>query len=106
MSVDHSRKTHVIHVSPFSLDESQIFFALYGMAHAANLWRCFLQHLYFSDHAILFAAYCTALTMFWYPVHRHRLPEIPHRISCSLGCGFFSRSAQADMIIPGVQNPH
>jgi hypothetical protein len=49
MSVDHSRETHVIHVSPFSLDESQIFFALYGMAHAANLWGCFLQHLYFSD---------------------------------------------------------
>ena len=45
MSVHHSRETHVIHVSPFSLDESQIFFALYRMAHAANLWGCFLQHL-------------------------------------------------------------
>jgi hypothetical protein len=62
--------------------------------------------IFFSDHGILSAAYCTALTMFWYPVHRHRLPDIPHRISCSLGRGFLSRSAQADMIIPGVQNPH
>src|SRR5262249_61705868 len=63
-------------------------------------------NILFSNHAILLAAYCTALTMFWYPVQRQRLPEIPQRISSSLGCGFFSSNAQADMIIPGVQNPH
>ena len=39
------------------------------------------------------AACCTALTMFTYPVQRHRLPEMAQRISSSLGLGFFSRNA-------------
>src|SRR5690606_13808136 len=52
------------------------------------------------------AAARTALTMFWYPVHRHRLPSRPERTSSSSGSGFsFSRSS-ACMSIPGVQKPH
>src|SRR5439155_2529108 len=56
--------------------------------------------------AMLPAACCTALTMLAYPVHRHMLPSRPRRISASLGFGFLSRIWQAEMIIPGVQNPH
>ena len=41
-----------------------------------------------------------------YPVHRHRLPASASRISCSVGSGFSSSSAFADMITPGPQNPH
>ena len=49
------------------------------------------------------AACCTDLTMFWYPVQRHRFPSRPSRISASLGSGFsFSRSTAA-MTMPGVQ---
>src|SRR5579864_5023835 len=44
--------------------------------------------------------------MFWYPVHRHRLPDSAHRTSSSVGSGLASRSALAASIMPGVQNPH
>ena len=37
-----------------------------------------------------FAALSTALTMFWYPVQRQRLPSRPRRTSRSLGSGFCS----------------
>ena len=51
-------------------------------------------------------AYCTAFTIFWYPVQRQRLPEIPQRISSSLGLGFFCNKAYDDINMPGVQKPH
>src|SRR5690606_22086244 len=55
---------------------------------------------------VLLAASCTALTMFWYPVQRHRLPSSPSRTVCSSGFGC-SRTTSIDcMIMPGVQKPH
>src|ERR1700691_313770 len=56
-----------------------------------------------SSPAILAAAYWMARTMFWYPVQRQRLPEMPMRISLSEGFGFSSNSRWARMIMPGVQ---
>ncbi len=52
---------------------------------------------------IFSAARRTALRIFGYPLHRHRLTFIPAAISSSVGCGFFSSSATAVIIIPGVQ---
>src|SRR6478672_12895789 len=49
------------------------------------------------------AARWTALTMFWYPVHRQRLPSSPSRISSSLGWGLVRSRSAAAMIMPGVQ---
>ena len=39
------------------------------------------------------AAYWMDFTMFTYPVHRQRLPEIAQRISPSVGLGVFLRNA-------------
>src|SRR5271154_261067 len=55
---------------------------------------------------IFFAADIIDFTMFWYPVHRQRFPEIASRTSSSVGLGFFDRSSIATINIPGVQNPH
>src|SRR5579859_3477513 len=44
--------------------------------------------------------------MFWYPVHRHRLPSRPCLISSSVGSGLRCKICAAAMIIPGVQYPH
>ena len=49
------------------------------------------------------AARWTARTMFWYPVHRQRLPSSPSRISSSLGWGLVRSRSAAAMIMPGVQ---
>src|SRR2546428_243727 len=47
-----------------------------------------------------------ALTMFTYPVHRQRLPEMPWRIWSSVGAGCFLRNAELVISMPGVQYPH
>jgi hypothetical protein len=49
------------------------------------------------------AAVDIALTMRSYPVHLQRLPDIPSRISGSLGNGFSRRRASAAMTMPGMQ---
>src|SRR5262244_2411525 len=53
--------------------------------------------------ALASAARRTARTMFSYPVHRHRLPSSPSRISWLLGWGLLRSRSAAAMIIPGVQ---
>src|SRR6478735_7933379 len=68
----------------------------------ACLFRCH----YLPPCAIFLEAYCTAFTIFWYPVQRQRLPEMPQRISSSLGLGFFCNNAYDDINMPGVQKPH
>ena len=52
------------------------------------------------------AVWATAAKIFAYPVHRQRLPDRPIRISSSDGLGLRSSKARADMMMPGVQNPH
>ena len=52
------------------------------------------------------AASCTALTMFWYPVQRHRLPSRPCRTVSSSGSGSSASRSSVCMIMPGVQKPH
>ena len=52
------------------------------------------------------AARRTAARILVYPVQRQRLPDKPIRISSSVGFGLPSSKACADMIMPGVQNPH
>jgi hypothetical protein len=42
-------------------------------------------------------------SLFMYPVHRQRLPEMAWRMSSSVGCGFRSSKADEVIIIPGVQ---
>ena len=44
-----------------------------------------------------------AVTMFRYPVQRHRLPEIAFLICSSVGLLTFLSRPYADMSIPGVQ---
>src|SRR6202011_1163413 len=52
------------------------------------------------------AASSTARMILSYPVQRHRLPASQWRTSASVGFGFFSRSARAATMNPGVQMPH
>src|SRR5882672_7427995 len=74
----------------------------------ASVFGVFISPMAFSWRAqrIFSAAYCTALTMFTYPVQRHRLPAIASRICCSLGFLFEARNALVVMSMPGVQKPH
>ena len=57
-------------------------------------------------HAGSRAAAWTARTMPWYPVQRHRLPEIPMRTSHSVGLGLSRRNSSSVVSMPGVQKPH
>ena len=52
------------------------------------------------------AAFSIASMIFWYPVQRHKLPEIPPVISGRVGCGLRDRRSMADITIPGVHMPH
>jgi len=61
---------------------------------------------YFAVFRIASAAANIASTIFTYPVHRHRLPEIASLTSSSAGSEFSSNKALAERIIPSVQNPH
>jgi len=63
---------------------------------------CFLPSAYFNFSA----ASSMASMIFLYPVHRHRLPDMPSLISCFAGRAFLSRRALAETIIPAVQKPH
>ena len=45
----------------------------------------FLLRALFSQELIFSAAYCTARTILWYPVHLHTLPDNPSLISSSDG---------------------
>ena len=102
--VQHAGQHHVVGITGASGDEPLIFLtgprgADLGDGHATPP-TCT------EASAFAFAAVLTALTMFWYPVQRQRLPSRPSRIACSSGSGC-SRSRSIDaMIIPGVQNPH
>src|SRR5271156_6540047 len=49
VSIDHIGQVNVIHIVASALDESQIFFALDGMAHATDFRRCWEDHLYLLD---------------------------------------------------------
>src|SRR5262249_25196799 len=66
------------------------------------------QHDTYDTHgtASARAAAWIASTTVTYPVQRQRLPEMPWRISISVGCGLLSSNALAAKIIPGVQKPH
>ena len=44
--------------------------------------------------------------MFWYPVHRHRLPAIISTASSRVGAGLAARHAVTVVRKPGVQKPH
>ena len=44
--------------------------------------------------------------IFVYPVHRQKLPAKASLIAASLGSGNLSRRTLAEIIMPGVQNPH
>ena len=50
-----------------------------------------------------FAASKAATTMFWYPVQRHRLPEIASRMSLSVGSGWDARYTVSVVRTPAVQ---
>src|ERR1700746_3017550 len=64
LSVNHSWQMHVVDVIAFALNKAKILFAFDGMAHATNFRRCLVHH-FAPPCAILLAANCTALTMFW-----------------------------------------
>ena len=52
------------------------------------------------------AARCTDATMFWYPVHRQRLPPTISSASSSVGSGTTRSPAVIVVRNPGVQKPH
>src|SRR6476469_5665212 len=91
VAIDHVWQVHVVNIISSALDKARILLALHAVAHAADFWTCLLHH--FPPCAIFLEANCTAFTMFWYPVQRQRLPEIPQRISASVGFEFFFNSA-------------
>ena len=94
--VEHARQLDVVDVGGLTLDKARVFAALH--ARADHLWGndCHLTYPFFAANLI-------ALTMCWYPVQRQKLPEMPSRISCSLGFWFSLRRWMPDMIMPGVQ---
>src|SRR5262249_47503214 len=58
---------------------------------------------YFASAFSFSAAYRMASTILLYPVQRHKLPEMPQRISSSVGLGFLLSRCLALIIMPGVQ---
>ena len=108
----HARHLDVVHIVALALGEACILHPLSFTAEALQLLgaRFDAFHL-IGHHAASFAfaelispaAARTALTMFWYPVHRQRLPAMPNRISSSIGSGFSLRRRCTRTIIPGVQ---
>ena len=113
VAVHHARQLDVVDVIAFALGEAHVLDALALAAHALKLFGALersgkgsVVHSAASLNsrpAILAAAYWIAFTMFWYPVQRQRLPEMPRRISLSVGFGFSCRSRWARTIMPGVQ---
>ena len=113
VAVQHARQLDVVDVIAFALGEAHVLDALALAAHALKFFGALersgkrgVVHSAASLNsrpAILAAAYWIALTMFWYPVQRQRLPDMPRRISFSVGCGFSCSSRWARTIMPGVQ---
>ena len=113
VAVQHARQLDVVDVVAAPLREAYVLDALALAAHALKLFGALerggsggVVHSAASLNsrpASLAAAYWIALTMFWYPVQRQRLPEMPMRISLSDGFGFSCSSRWARMIMPGVQ---
>ena len=113
VAVQHARKLDVVDVIAAPLGEAHVLDALALAAHALQFFGALKRgggggvvHSAASLNsrpAILAAAYWMARTMFWYPVQRQRLPEMPMRISLSDGFGFSCNSRWARMIMPGVQ---
>ena len=110
--VQHPGKHDVVDKGACALDEAVVLVPLDVVADAANLGgryrlvvvgcRC---HESLPAVAILPASWID-LTMLTYPVHRHRLPEMAHRTSSSVGFGLSSMSLDPTSIIAGVQKPH
>jgi len=75
------------------------------MPHAADFLRLSFASLY-SSLRHLFGGVLYGLHDVLISVQRHRVADIPQRISSSEGCGFFWSSAYVDISMPGVQNPH
>src|SRR6185436_658967 len=92
VEVEHARELDVVHVGALAADEARVFLALDGMPHPSDLGRCLGRHQE-PPWAIAVAACWTALTMFTYPVHRQRLPEMAWRISSSVGALCLPRKA-------------
>ena len=113
VAVQHAGQLDVVDVVAAALREAHVLDALALAAHALKLFGALersgsggVVHSAASLNsrpAILAAAYWIALTMFWYPVQRQRLPEMPMRISLSVGFGFSCSSRCARTIMPGVQ---
>ena len=87
VAVHHARQLDVVDVIAFALGEAHVLDALALAAHALKLFGALersgkgsVVHSAASLNsrpAILAAAYWIAFTMFWYPVQRQRLPEMP-----------------------------
>src|SRR4029450_8120823 len=108
----------VVGVAALAGDELGVLLALEAAAHPARGLR--LRYLCHSgppwtaagcaaagaSWRIWPAASWIALTMFWYPVQRQRLPSRPRRPSSSPMSAPLSISPRPAMIMPGVQKPH
>ena len=113
VAVQHSGQFDVVDVIAAPLGEAHVLDALAIAAHALQFFGALerggcggVVHSAASLNsrpASLAAAYWMARTMFWYPVQRQRLPEMPTRISLSVGFGFSCNSRWARTIMPGVQ---
>src|SRR6185503_17516870 len=108
LHVQHVRQHDVVHVVASAADEPVVLDPFAARAESTDL--DFVQRPGHDDAPFwdcsFLAAQSTDLTMFWYPVQRHRLPDNAHRTSSSVGSGFSSSRALAASIMPGVQKPH
>src|SRR5574343_1000574 len=108
----HAGQLDVIDIVALALGEADVLNALAAGTHAFQVGDTFFAgggqvvHSAASLVFISFAADMIALTMFWYPVQRHRLPAMPKRTSSSVGDGFSCSRRWARVIMPGVQKPH
>src|SRR5689334_231133 len=114
VAIKHSWQLHIIDIIALPTDVTSIFLTLISFTEPMYM-RSFARHYAppspeatgrcFAPCSFS-AAYSMALTIFTYPVQRQRLPEIPTRISCSVGVGLRCSSATPAIIMPGVQYPH
>ena len=92
----HAGTRDVVDVVALALQEARILLALHPDTHRLTGFgldahdKCSAIRVT-RQAASACAACCTALTMFWYPVQRQRLPARPSRMSASLGFGVFFR---------------
>src|SRR2546426_11182368 len=95
-AVEHAGGIHVVHEAAEAAQEPRVLVPGDPGADRAR------GHRRSSNSA----ARRTARTMFWYPVHRQRLPARPRRIVASSGWGVSRSSSTALRRTPGVQKPH